>query len=747
MTDAPAIRNEAPQFLDGLNPEQRDAVIATEGPVLVLAGAGTGKTRVLTTRIAYILSQRLAAPWEILSVTFTNKAAREMQERVALLTGRPVENMPWLGTFHAMGAKILRQHAELVGLKSNFTIIDTDDQIRVLKQLIEMANIDEKRWPARFLATLIDKWKNQGLVPEKVPSQEAHVFADGKGIALYAAYQARLKALNAADFGDLLVHCLTLFMGHPDVLKQFQNRFKYILVDEYQDSNVAQYLWLRLLAQGDHNICCVGDDDQSIYGWRGAEVGNILRFEQDFPGAKVVRLERNYRSTQNILGAASGLIAANESRLGKTLWTDQEGEGDKVVVRGVWDGRAEAQLIGDDIEAAQVAGQSLNDVAVLVRATFQTREFEERFLELGLPYQIIGGLRFYERAECRDAIAYLRLIAQPDDDLAFERIINKPKRGLGEATIQKLHILARAEDIPLMRAARLLSETDELRPQARKALSAFLENISRWQADLEEMHHAELTRTVLDESGYTDALQNDKSVQAPARLDNLREFVRGMEDFEGMTEFLEHVSLVAENEQAATDERISVMTLHGAKGLEFKTVFLPGWEEELFPHRLSLEEGGAAGLEEERRLAYVGLTRAREKAVISFAATRRMYDRWLSPAPSRFIEELPKEHIEIVHQDGFQSGGLPYLEGDADRPGRGPGWRRIQARGLARNRDTGSGRSSVGETEVTSFNPGDRIFHEKFGYGVIQEISGNKLKIAFEKAGTKMVIDSFVSAA
>ena len=763
-----------PRYLDGLNEPQREAVLATDGPVLVLAGAGTGKTRVLTTRLGHLMATGRAAPWNILAVTFTNKAAKEMQERVARVIGRPVEGM-WIGTFHSICVRILRRHAELVGLKSNFTILDTDDQIRLLKQLIQAENIDDKRWPARTLAGLIDRWKNRALTPEKVPSGESYAFANGLGGELYKAYQERLKVLNACDFGDLLMHVITLFQTHADVLAEYHRQFRYILVDEYQDTNVSQYLWLRLLAQAERNICCVGDDDQSIYGWRGAEVGNILRFSDDFPGAKVVRLEQNYRSTGHILAAASALISANEGRLGKELWTDS-GEGEKVQVKGVWDAPEEARAIGEDIENLQRKQVSLSEIAVLVRAGFQTREFEERMITLGLPYRVVGGPRFYERAEIRDAMAYMRVIAQPDDDLAFERIVNVPKRGLGATTIQKIHHLARSHGVSMTRAARQILELNELRAAARKSLGALMDDFDRWRGMIATENHSELAQIVLEESGYTDMWQQDKSPDAPGRLDNLKEMVSAMSEFENLAGFLEHISLVMENESNDSREKVSLMTLHAAKGLEFDHVFLPGWEEGVFPNQRALDETGAKGLEEERRLAYVGITRAKQQAYVYFAGNRQVFGQWQSSLPSRFIEELPEEHIEMESAQGLYGnranrGGWGdsdwsdegYFTSSGDKYG--PGWTRAQNRG-------GGGFSSPGSsygdkinrrkhgvtidmpkatpspaTEVSDFAVGERVFHDKFGYGMIEDVEGNKLLVAFDKAGTKRVVDRFVKPA
>lgn len=835
-----------PKYLTGLNPEQRDAVETLDGPVLVLAGAGTGKTRVLTTRIAHILSQGRARPAEILSVTFTNKAAREMKHRLGQMLGHAVEGMPWLGTFHSIGGRILRTHAELAQLKSNFTVLDTDDQVRLLKQLLQADNIDDKRWPARMLAGLIDGWKNRGLTPSQVPSGEAAVFANGKGGKLYASYQERLKILNAADFGDLLLEDIRIFREHPDILRQYQQRFKFILVDEYQDTNVAQYLWLRLLSQapssltsprlrgevasqsdageGDSpntelvetpplpikdgesdkphvkNICCVGDDDQSIYGWRGAEVDNILRFDHDFPGAKVIRLERNYRSTGHILAAASHLIAHNEGRLGKTLRTEDQ-DGEKVTVTGSWDSEEEARGIGEEIEQIQRQGEKLNEVAILVRASYQMREFEDRFVTLGLPYRVIGGPRFYERAEIRDALAYLRVINSPADDLAFERIVNVPKRGLGDATVQMLHDHARKRRIPLFEAARAVVETDELKPKARGSLRDVVAQFDRWRAQREVTAHTDLAQIVLDESGYTEMWQKDRSADAAGRLENLKELVRSMEEFENLQGFLEHISLVMDRDGGAEDDAVSLMTLHSAKGLEFDNVFLPGWEEGLFPSQRTLDEQGRAGLEEERRLGHVGLTRARRRAKIYFATNRRIHGTWSTTMPSRFLDELPAANVEITESKGGSAWGGTGGYGasrfdDMEAFGSSystPGWQRAQANregnrnsgqanGQGRNGGGGHGgfedeasnfssSSSSGpdfgsfssrrrgpmtiegelvakSTGTTSeFSLSDRVFHQKFGYGRVTRVDGNKLTIAFDKAGEKKVVDSFVQRA
>jgi DNA helicase-2/ATP-dependent DNA helicase PcrA len=720
-------------YLESLNDSQREAVEATEGPVLVLAGAGTGKTRVLTTRLSHILMTGKARPQELLAVTFTNKAAREMKDRISALIGRPVEGW-WLGTFHALAARLLRRHAEVVGLTPNFTILDTDDQLRLLKQLILAEDLDDKKWPARALLAAIERWKDRGLTPDKVTSAEQADYADGIALRLYRQYQERLGNLNACDFGDLLLHNLTLFAKEPQVLAQYQQQFRYILVDEYQDSNVAQYLWLRLLAQGRRNLCCVGDDDQSIYGWRGAEVGNILRFESDFPGARIIRLERNYRSTGHILAAASGLIAHNRGRLGKTLHTDGE-VGDQIRIRGVWDGEEEARQVGEEIEALQRRGMVLGKIAILVRAGFQTREFEERFIKLGLPYRVLGGLRFYERQEVRDALAYLRLVHQPTDDLAFERIVNKPRRGIGDTTLRQIHATGRAAGLSLVEASRELAVTDELKPASRRALAALVGDLDRWRAIAAGLPHAELAETVLDESGYTGMLQADKSPDAPGRLENLKELVAAMAEFESLPGFLEHVSLVMENAEGDPRDMVNIMTLHSAKGLEFDAVFLPGWEEGLFPSQRTLDENGTAGLEEERRLAYVGITRARKRVEISYAANRRVHNLWQNSLPSRFISEIPREHVEEDSAPGLRAMAEPALtrfEGLRD------GWGQPR-----RAAPLIEGQASRVAREA-SYPPGARIFHRKFGYGSVVAAEGDKLDIAFDKAGVKKVIASFV---
>ncbi|MEM6609911.1 MAG: UvrD-helicase domain-containing protein [Pseudomonadota bacterium] len=783
---ARAIAARPMPYLDGLNPAQRSAVEALDGPVLMLAGAGTGKTRALTARIAHLLATGTARPNEILAVTFTNKAAREMRNRIGSFLGETVEGMPWLGTFHAVCVKLLRRHAELVDLKTNFTILDTDDQQRLMKQLILAEAIDEKRWPARMLAGIIDGWKNRAWSPEKVPEAEAGAF-DRKGLPLYAAYQARLKTLNAVDFGDLLLHVIDIFQKNEDVLSQYQRWFRYILVDEYQDTNVAQYLWLRLLAQGHQNICCVGDDDQSIYGWRGAEVGNILRFEKDFPGARVVRLEQNYRSTGHILAAASGVIAANKGRLGKTLWTDGE-DGEKVRLIGHWDGEEEARWIGEEIEAMERGTRGMapinpNGMAILVRASHQMRAFEDRFLTIGLPYRVIGGPRFYERMEIRDAMAYFRLVVSPDDDLAFERIVNTPKRGLGEKAVQKIQITARQHGVSLTEGAQILLDDGGLGGKGATELQRLLDGLERWArmahgplrqvgpSDLIEdeapvagaVSHVELAEIILDESGYTGHWQTDKTPEAPGRLENLKELVKALESFDNLQGFLEHVSLIMDNEQDDHEPKVTLMTLHAAKGLEFPAVFLPGWEDGLFPSQRAMDEEGARGVEEERRLAYVGITRAEEVCTISFAGNRRVYGQWQSQMPSRFIDELPADHVDVLTPPGLYGHGnaMSSSASPVDQMRRGsdletratkadvynsPGWRRLQAnQGAHHLRQPSEAKNMVIDAEaMPAFDVGTRVFHQKFGYGQVGAVEGDKVQVDFEKAGVKHIVGRFL---
>ena len=729
----------APDYLSRLNPEQRAAVETVDGPLLVLAGAGTGKTRVLTTRFAHILLTKRAFPNQVLAVTFTNKAAREMRERVSAILGQPAEGL-WLGTFHALCARMLRRHAEHVGLSSNFTILDTDDQLRLLKQVMEAERIDTKRWTPAGLMGVIQRWKDRGLTPARITPNEDSDFTNGRAQALYAAYQERLRTLNAADFGDLLLHMTEILRTQPDVLADYHRRFRYILVDEYQDTNLVQYLWLRLLAQGHRNICCVGDDDQSIYSWRGAEVENILRFEKDFEGARIVRLESNYRSTSSILAAASGLISHNEGRLGKTLRpgrADAQG-GEKVSIVELWDSDEEAKMVAGKIEELRRNGDSLAEMAVLVRAGFQTRAFEERLINIGVPYRVVGGLRFYERAEIRDAIAYMRATVQPADDLAFERIVNVPRRGVGDSALRTMHEASRALGLPLQAAAGHLVQTGGLKGKVKEAIGGLLRQFGQWRDLLAVDGHVVTVATMLDESGYTEMWKQDKSAEAPGRLENLKELVRALADFDTMAGFLDHVALVMENEERSDSDKVSLMTLHGAKGLEFDTVFLPGWEEGVFPNQRSMDEGGNKGLEEERRLAYVGLTRARRRAIVSHAANRRIYANWQISIPSRFLMEIPAEHVEragsshvardqrVAAATAF-SGQFPLV---ARRPRVIEAWEQ-------------PGRPA----RADAIPVGSRVFHQKFGYGTVRAVDDDKLDVHFETSGDKRVLDRFVERA
>ena len=721
-------------YLDRLNPEQRAAVETVDGPLLVLAGAGTGKTRVLTTRFAHILLTSRAWPSQVLAVTFTNKAAREMRERVSAILGRPVEGL-WLGTFHALCARMLRRHAELAGLSANFTILDADDQLRLLKQVMEVERVDTKRWVPPALMAVIQRWKDRGLTPARVTPAEDTDFAAGRARELYSAYQARLRAVNAVDFGDLLLHMTEILRGQPDVLAQYHRMFRYILVDEYQDTNLVQYLWLRLLAQQHRNICCVGDDDQSIYSWRGAEVENILRFEQDFPGARIVRLEANYRSTAPILAAAAALIAHNEGRLGKTLRPGrQNAAGERVAVVSLWDSEEEARMVGERIERLRRQGEKLAEMAILVRAGFQTRAFEERLITLAVPYRVIGGLRFYERAEIRDAIAYMRLVRQPADDLAFERIVNVPRRGVGDVALRAMHDVARADGIPLSEAAARLVATGGLKGRVKQEIDTLLRGFVRWRAMLETDGHVVTVATVLEESGYTEMWQKDKSPDAPGRLENLKELVRALVEYETLAGFLDHVSLVMENDEVAGADRVSLMTLHGAKGLEFDTVFLPGWEEGLFPNQRALDEGGTGSLEEERRLAYVGLTRARRRAIVSHAARRRIYANWQDSIPSRFIGELPDADVE-------RSGSAALARNARIASTSFAGQFPLVAR---RTRTIEAWEQPGRPARSDAIPVGARVFHEKFGYGTVTSADEGKLDVAFDQAGDKRVLDRFV---
>jgi DNA helicase-2/ATP-dependent DNA helicase PcrA len=731
--------SDLPPYLQGLNPSQLEAALTLDGAVLVLAGAGTGKTRVLTSRLAHLVHSGKAFPSQILAVTFTNKAALEMKERIShLLGGAPVEGWA-LGTFHALAARMLRRHAELVGLTSSFTILDQDDALRLIKQICESKNLDPKKNPPKLALSIIDRWKDKALTPTDINPREVGDAMGGCMMAIYADYQSRLKSLNACDFGDLLLHCISILKNpqHKYILDEYHRRFRYILVDEYQDTNVAQYMWLRLLAQGTGNICCVGDDDQSIYGWRGAEVGNILKFEHDFPAAKIIRLEQNYRSTGHILNAASTVIANNQGRLGKTLWSDDE-LGEKIRVQGLWDGEAEARFVSEEIETLQNhRGFKLKQMAILVRAGFQMREFEERLIQTGIPYRVFGGPRFYERAEIRDALAYFRVVVQPADDLAFERIINVPKRGIGDTTVQNLYTHARANTLSLTQSIEHMLAKGELKARAGTTLNSLMTDFARWRSLLSTMGHSELAALILDESGYLAMWQADKSPEAQGRVENLKELLSGLEEFESLPAFLEHVSLVMETQSAGTDsnEFVSLMTLHGAKGLEFDCVFLPGWEEGLFPSQKSMDETGLKGLEEERRLAYVGITRARKRAYISYAANRRMYGNWINSLPSRFVEELPEDAIETGQETGmYNSGRSKHWDSSGFEP--------------VRSRPdlplAGLRSSDFQKPSTTGISVGDTVKHASFGQGRVIHVAGSKLDIRFQDGTTKRLLDSFV---
>lgn len=743
---APNTSNESaePEYLDGLNPEQREAVLTTEGPLLVLAGAGTGKTRVLTTRIAHLIRQRKAFPGQILAVTFTNKASQEMRERVdRWLGGDVMENDEvsssgvWLGTFHSIGVKMLRRHGELLGFGQSFVILDDDDQHRLIKQIMSENGIDNQRFPGKVILSIIQSWKDKALTPDKLDAMAAGEGAGAAALKVYPIYQQRLKNSNAMDFGDLLLHCLTLFNTFPQVLNEYSHRFKYILVDEYQDTNVAQYLWLRMLGMGHQNVCCVGDDDQSIYGWRGAEVGNILKFEKDFSDAQVIRLERNYRSTSPILAAASHLIEKNKSRLGKTLWTEQEG-GDLIRIKSVWDDQEEARFVGEEIESLQRDGISLDDMAVLVRAGYQTRGFEERFINLAIPYRVIGGLRFYERAEIRDSVAYLRVLSQPNDDLAFERIVNVPKRGIGKATLEKLHIHARANNCSLYKALENMLVSKELSGKAATTLTKLLEQFARWRNLLADSPLPEIADLVLEESGYRAMWQEDKSPDAPGRLENVKELIRALGEFETAGDFLEHVGLVMDRDRTdgPPEPMVGIMSLHAAKGLEFEAVFLTGWEEGLFPSQRTMDEKGNKGLEEERRLAYVGITRAKKHCFISHAANRRIYNQWQSSIPSRFLQELPEDQIEVLDGGVYsqRSSGPTLFQKEIDGM-------------LHAMREENTVPDFDAYPEAPNVKKGQRVFHQKFGYGVITAIEGDHLTVAFKHAGVKKVMADYVKPA
>jgi len=668
-------------YLSKLNKNQEKAIVDLDGPCLIVAGAGSGKTRVLTSRVAHIIKEKKAWPNQILCVTFTNKAAREMQNRIASLINVKITSLPWLGTFHSVSAKILRRHAEAVGLNSRFTIIDQEDQLRLIKNICKAEKIDIKKIAPQFVLSFINNWKNKGLLPNNITIKKG-IPLEKAILNVYKYYQERLKILNSCDFGDLILLCVNMFEKNPDILNLYLNNFKYILVDEYQDSNYIQSKWLKLLSKKNNNICCVGDDDQSIYSWRGAEIRNFLDFSKDYKNTKIIKLEQNYRSTQNILSAASGLIANNKDRLGKKLWTDSR-EGELVKLSCYKNGREEAVGISDIIEQKLKKKYSLNNISILVRAIFQTREFEERFLKIGMGYRVIGGTKFYERTEIKDSVAYLRIVNQKNDDLAFERIINVPKRGIGDRALKQLHEWARKNKKSLEDSALELIQLNKIKPKTKLGLVKILNLFNKWRSDLKVKNHYELMEIILDESGYSKTLKDKKDLESEGRLENLKELIRGMHDFDNLQSFLEHVALATSIDQDWDGEKVNLMTMHAAKGLEFDAVFLPGWEEGLFPHQKSLEEKGDLALEEERRLAYVGITRAKKESFISFVISRMYRGDWIESLASRFIEELPEKNIqkrdveEQNSEDFFFNQDIDYDEGI-----RSPGWARLQRKKL-----------------------------------------------------------------
>ena len=729
-----------------LNDSQKEAVKNLDGPLLVLSGAGTGKTRVLTARLANLLYSNKTKPWNILAVTFTNKAAKEMRIRLESLIG-PSANSVWLGTFHSIAARILRENAEVVGLNSNYTIITPDDQIRLLKQIMIDQDIDIKKFTPKAMSNLISSWKDKGYKPDDINQSDNDFFANGKAINIYKTYQSRLVTLNSTDFGDLLLYNLTIFSEHLDILQKYQSKILYFLVDEYQDTNTIQYLWLKLFANKSQNICCVGDDDQSIYGWRGAQVGNILKFEKDYTSAKVIKLEENYRSTGRILEAANSIIANNKERLSKKLKTSS-GDGDKIDLISVWDGVEEAKITSLEIENLYSCGFRYDQIAVLVRAGHQTRYFEERFVDIGIPYKVIGA-KFYERLEIRDALAYLRVVQQPNDDLALERIINVPKRGLGTSTTSLIHSYAKKNNISFFSASQELLMTDELRPNVKRTLQNLINQFIDWNNHNKEISHTDLALKVLEESGYIDHWQNENSIESEGRLENLKELINAMSGFDNLSGFLEHISLVMDGDNEAEAGEVSLMTLHAAKGLEFEAVFLPGWEEGMFPSQRSIDELGLSGLEEERRLAYVGITRAKKRLFITFAANRQIHGLWQGSIPSRFISELPKKIINENIEGNLGADVSSYNQIDFDLSSNnssyGPGFLRAKQNGI---RGLNVYKNSQFEKSVSSANlnlsVGQRVFHQKFGMGIIISSDGDKLNINFDKAGEKKVVSSFI---
>ena len=726
-------------WLDILNPEQRRAVETTQGPLLVLSGAGTGKTKVLTTRLAYILANRMANPWECLVVTFTNRAAAEMKERVFSMIGDAATSV-WLGTFHSICVKILRAHAELVDLKPNFTILGEDDQKRLIKKICQENSIDDKKYPPAALLEKISLWKDKGLTPERIALEHK----ENVLVKVYTLYQQRLRELNCVDFGDIILYALQILQQHKDVLEHYQNRFKYIMVDEYQDTNVSQYLLIRLLCQKYRNLCCVGDDDQSIYSWRGAEIENILRFNHDFADAQTIRLERNYRSTAHILAAASHLIANNEGRLGKTLKVAENSpalrvDNTKIKVVSTYNGEEEAGFIAQEIENARHDGYDYAQMAVLVRTAAQTRILEEKFISEAIPYQVIGGQKFYERAEIRDIIAYLRVVLQPSDDLALERIINKPARGIGAKTVEKFQEYAKLKHISMYQAISEMLENGSLSGKTKNSVSELWNNFNNWREKAENEAPNDVAEAILQDSGYWQSLKDDSSAEAPGRMDNLRELVNVMSDHEqypNLAAFMEHVSLVMDNDEDSTGNKVRIITLHSAKGLEFEVVFLPGWEEGLFPHQRALDEG-AESLEEERRLAYVAITRAKHRLFISMAFNRKMYAEWKNNLPSRFIDELPSEHIELINKCSYFSANRSTFNPNYNR-------RNYNNDDYEESYSDGSTRYSYTRPKYQNNNLGKKVRHETFGYGTIVAQDGNAVQVCFENGGIKKIMASYL---
>ena len=729
------------RYIEDLNKEQRQAVENLDGPLLVLAGAGTGKTRVLTTRIAHILKKGKALPGQILAVTFTNKAAKEVINRIENLADSSIY---WCGTFHSISAKILRQHAERISFSSNFTIIDTDDQIKLIKQILSDYNIDEKSNHAKLLAHIIGRYKDKGWMPNKVPVSEEKQFVNGMSNKLYQEYQKRLQLLQAMDFGDLILLTIELFNNNLDILGHYQKKFKYILVDEYQDTNVSQYLWLRLLAQGHNNICCVGDDDQSIYGWRGAEIRNILRFDKDFPNAKVIRLERNYRSTPAILNAASQLIANNRNRHGKKLWT-QDMNSESVKLSIYYDDRQEAREIADEIDAKnKLHNIALNNIAILIRAGYQTRSFEESLNYVKIPYRIIGGAKFYDRMEIKDMVAYMRLLQNNDDSLAFERVINVPKRGIGEATITEIRNKAKEHEISMFAAANYLLENNLLRGKAAVAIADFIANILKWHDSLKNLNHVEVVETVLVESGYREMIKSQDPEKLRERLDNIKELLRGLGEFPSLADYLEHISLVTDNDSATDENKVNILTMHAAKGLEFDLVFLPGWEEGIFPSSRSILENSGIGIEEERRLAYVAITRAKKYLHISYACNRRLFGAYQSSESSRFIDELPQDCYELINNFSNRN-HIDYKNFSEVNDFLNP--RFVSQKYKLKKEEIVLGEKNLmaEKNKDNGFKYGQIVQHQEFGKGrILAILEGNVAQIMFDNCGFKKISTKFL---